>query len=76
MKKFVAVSLTVLVLLASAVFFSQPADAKEVAKCFGNRETCRRGALGLDAGWITVTLALTVCDVAWGKCIMAGGAEE
>ncbi len=75
MKKFVAVSLTALVLLASAVFFSQPADAKEVAKCYLTHRSCRVGALQMDAGWVTMTLTLTVCDIALGKCILNGGLE-
>ena len=75
MKKMVAVGLTALFLLGAVVFFPTPADAREIAKCYSNLSSCRHNANVSGDGWFRTTLMLTVCDIAFGKCVLDGGAE-
>lgn len=70
MKKLIVVALAGLVLLSAVLFFPPSAAAVEVERCFRDHMTCRENALNLDAPWYQVTLFLTLCDLALGKCIL------
>lgn len=71
MKKFFLLALAGLVLLSSALVFPLAVSAHDVNECYRDHQVCRERALNMDVAWIRVALALTVCDIALGKCILA-----
>ena len=71
MKKTFPLALAGLLLLSAALYFPVAAKAHDVNECYRDHQVCRERALAMDAPWTKVALALTVCDVALGKCILA-----
>ena len=71
MKKTLPLALAGLMLLSAALYFPTAVSAHDVNECYRDHQVCRERALNLDAPWTKVALALTVCDVALGKCILA-----
>jgi hypothetical protein len=71
MKRFVALALTGLLLVAALVLVPAKAAARDVNECYKNHEACRAQALEMNASWVKIALVLTVCDLALGKCILA-----
>jgi hypothetical protein len=71
MKKIFLLGLAGLMLLSSVLFFPLAVSGHDVNECYGDHQACRERALAMDAPWTKVALALTVCDIALGKCILA-----
>ncbi len=71
MKRFVALALTGLLLVAALVLMPIKAAAHDVAECYKDHAACRAQALEMNASWFKIALVLTVCDIALGKCILA-----
>lgn len=71
MKKTLLVALAGLMLLSAALYFPAAVSAHDVSECYRDHQVCRERALAMDAPWTKVALALTVCDIALGKCILA-----
>ncbi len=71
MKKAVLLALVGLILFSTVVFYPLAARARDVNECYNNHAACRERALNMDAAWTKIALALTVCDIALGKCILA-----
>jgi hypothetical protein len=70
MKRAFSLALAGIVLLSSLLFFPGAVDARDVNECFTNHEVCRERAFNMNASWTKMALALTVCDIALGKCIL------
>lgn len=71
MKKAVAVTLTALIFLSTLSFIPLASQTENPAdSCWDNWERCRTRALESDLGVIRTTLALTLCDIALGNCLM------
>ncbi len=71
MKRFVALALAGLFVVAAVTLIPMTATARDVSECYRNHEACRALALDMNASWLKVALVLTVCDLALGKCILA-----
>jgi len=71
MKKLAVLALAGLVLVSAALFFPSAAAGRDLDECYRDHQRCRENALNLDAPWYKVTIILTVCDLALGKCILA-----
>jgi hypothetical protein len=70
MKKMVSLALAGIVFASSVLLFPVAADARDVNECYNNHEACRERAFNMNASWAKIALALTVCDIALGKCIL------
>ena len=70
MKKAVALTLAGVCLLCSVLFFPKAAVGHDVNECYDDWSTCRQRALDMDEPWWRVMLALTVCDIGLGKCVL------
>ncbi len=72
MKKLAVMALAGLMLGGAALTLPAAADAdlNDQAQCNRNHELCREYTLNLDAPWYKVMVLLTVCDVAFGKCML------
>ncbi|MGB9836439.1 MAG: hypothetical protein ACPLRX_06850 [Candidatus Saccharicenans sp.] len=71
MKKTVALTLSAVLLFSLFLLFPRVSKAAVSAdECWNNWERCRTRALESDLGTIRTTLALTVCDIALGKCLI------
>jgi hypothetical protein len=71
MKKAIASTLaTVCLLSAVLVFPIASAGAVRADACWDNWEVCRIRTFQADMGVIRTTVALTVCDVGLGKCLL------
>jgi hypothetical protein len=71
MKKAIASTLAAIFLLSAILFFPLAAAAAVPANvCWDNWEACRVRAFQADMGVIRTTVALTVCDVGLGKCLL------
>ena len=70
MKKLAVLALSGLVLISAALVFPSAAVGRDIDACYRNHQECRENALNLDAPWYKVTIILTVCDLALGKCIL------
>jgi hypothetical protein len=70
MKRAIALALAGLCLLSSFLFFPQAAQGRLPDECYGNWNRCRVNAFNMDVSWFRMALALTVCDVGLGKCII------
>ena len=71
MKRAAILALAGLILVSAVLYFPMTAAAHDVAECFSNHVTCRELAFNMNASWVKVALALTLCDIALGKCILA-----
>jgi hypothetical protein len=71
MKKPLLLALAGLILFSSLLFFPASVNARAAA-CYDDYTVCRTRALDMDTTWIKVTLYLTVCDVALGRCLVLG----
>ncbi len=70
MKKLAVLALAGLVLVSAALVLPSAAAGRDIDACYRNHQECRENALNLDAPWYKVTIILTVCDLALGKCIL------
>lgn len=70
MKMLAILTLTGLVLAGAALTFAMAPDVNDQALCNKNHELCREYVMELDAPWYKVTILLTACDVAFGKCML------
>ncbi len=71
MKKAIAVTLTTIFILSTLSLLSLAGQAENPAdSCWDNWERCRARALASDLGVVRTTLALTLCDIALGNCLM------
>jgi hypothetical protein len=70
MKRAFSLALAGVILCSSVLFFPLTADARDVNECYNNHEACRERAFNMNASWTKIALALTVCDIALGKCIL------
>ena len=72
MKKAIALSLAVALLLTAALYFPKSAGAQtRSAGCYREWNGCRTGAFEQDVSWLRLTLFLTLCDVGLGRCLLA-----
>lgn len=71
MKKLIAVSLTALIVFAVVAFFPTAVAAHDMQHCYNDYEICRANAFSNSMNVVKTTFALTVCDIALGKCILA-----
>lgn len=71
MKKAVAITLSTIFILSTLALIPlasqelNPADS-----CWNNWERCKARALASDYGPVRMTLALTLCDIALGNCLL------
>ncbi len=71
MKKAVAVTLTAIFIVSALSLLSLSGQAVNPAdSCWDNWERCRTRALESDYGPVRTTLALTLCDIALGNCLL------
>jgi hypothetical protein len=70
MKKLAVLALAGLVLAGAALTISAAPEVNDQALCNRNHVLCREYTLNLDAPWYKVTILLTACDVAFGKCML------
>ncbi|HAR36518.1 MAG TPA: hypothetical protein DCR87_06415 [Acidobacteria bacterium] len=71
MKKALAVTLTALVIFSTLSFIPLAGQTQNPAdSCWDNWERCRARALDSDLGVVRTTLALTLCDIALGNCLL------
>lgn len=71
MKKALAVSLSAIILFSTLSLIPLASQAVNPAdSCWDNWERCRARALESDLGTIRTTLALTLCDIALGNCLL------
>ncbi len=72
MKKAIALSLAVALLLTAALYWPKSAGAQtRSGGCYREWNACRTGAFEQDVSWWKLALILTVCDVALGTCLLA-----
>jgi hypothetical protein len=71
MRKTLLLTLAGLILVSAALFFPVTATGHDVAHCYKDHVVCREQAFNMNAPWYKIALALTACDVALGKCILA-----
>lgn len=71
MKKAIASTLATIFLLSAVLFFPIASAAVVRADvCWDNWEACRIRSFQADMGVIRTTVALTVCDIGLGKCLL------
>ena len=70
MKRTIALALAGLCLLSCLFLAPRKAQGHDVGECYDNHRACRAYAFDMDAAWYRMALALTVCDLALGKCIL------
>ncbi|MCI4445125.1 MAG: hypothetical protein JHC32_03760 [Candidatus Aminicenantes bacterium] len=70
MKKAVALTLSTLFILSAFLFIPAASQTNPADSCWNNWERCKARALASDYGVIRTTLALTLCDIALGNCLM------
>lgn len=71
MKKALAVTMTTIILFSTLSLIPLASQSVNPAdSCWDNWERCRARALQSDFGTIRTTLALTLCDIALGKCLL------
>ena len=71
MKKVLLLAMAGLILVSAALFFPVTLRAHDVTECYRDYAACREHAFNMDASWVKMALALTLCDIALGKCILA-----
>jgi hypothetical protein len=67
MKKAIALTLAVVFSLGAVLCLPQTSFAHS-DQCYDDWQSCRQRAHEADVGWVKMTLMLTICDIAWGKC--------
>ena len=71
MKKAIALTLAVVLLLSAVLFFPLVSAAALPANaCWDNWEVCRVRSFQAEEGVLRTTIMLTVCDVGLGKCLL------
>jgi hypothetical protein len=71
MKKVIALTLAVALVLSAVLFFPSLTEARVPAgTCFDNWDVCRGRAFQSEEGVMRTTILLTVCDVGLGKCLL------
>ena len=70
MRKLAILALAGLVLVTAGVTFAAAPDLNDQTDCNTNHMKCREYTLNMDAPWYKVTVLLTACDIAFGKCMM------
>jgi len=73
-KKVIAIALAGICLLSLVAVLSQAVQGQDrgVDRCFNNYDRCRTKAFNMDVGWVKMSLVLTTCDLALGRCIYLG----
>ncbi len=71
MKKLAILSLAALIVLAAGAWYAAAHGLNDQSDCNSNHVKCREYCLNLDAPWYKVTLMLTACDIAFGKCMLS-----
>ena len=71
MRKTLLLTLAGLILVSAALFFPLTVAGHDVEHCYKDHVVCREQAFNMNAAWYKIALALTVCDIALGKCILA-----
>ncbi len=73
MKKAIAFALLAGMGLGLVLVAAAPARAAVRAdQCYENYDACRHNALTNNMGTLKTALALTMCDIALGRCIFLG----
>jgi hypothetical protein len=70
MKKLAILALAGLMLVSAVGPFAAARELNDQTVCNINHVKCREYSLNLDAPWYKVTLMLTLCDIAFGKCAL------
>ncbi len=71
MKKAIALTLAVVIVVSAILFFPRASAAALPAyACWDNWDVCRVRSFQADEGIIRTTVMLTVCDVGLGKCLL------
>jgi len=70
MKKTIALVLATAFALAALVFVPASLAAGQAPGCERERYQCRADVLSNDEGWVRTMLMLSVCDIAWGRCVL------
>ena len=71
MKKVIALTLAVALVLSAVLFFPSLTEASVPAgTCYDNWDVCRACAFQSEEGVLRTTVLLTVCDVGLGKCLL------
>ena len=70
MKKAAALALAGIVFVTAILFFPSESAAHDVEKCYSDYLECRELAFNMDVSWYKMMLALTLCDVMLGKCLI------
>jgi hypothetical protein len=72
MKRAIACALAGICLLSGLFLSPGGLQGGNVSECYSNHSICRAYAFEMDCSWFKMALALTVCDIALGKCILKG----
>ncbi len=70
MRQKVGVALLTLLVVGLLVMPVLVAAQSHADYCYDEWERCRERAFEADVGWIKMTLMLTTCDIALGKCLL------
>ena len=69
MKRAIALTLAVVFFLGAFLWFPKASSA-HAGHCYGDWGICRERAFASDEGVMRTTILLTVCDIAFGKCLL------
>ncbi len=69
MKRAIVLMLAVIFFLGAFLWFPRASFA-HTGHCYGDWEYCRSRAFASDEGIIRTTILLTVCDIAFGRCLL------
>ena len=70
MKKAVSLVLAGIVFVTAVLLFPGASVAHDVEECYSDYLECRELAFNMDVSWYKMMLALTLCDVMLGKCLI------
>jgi hypothetical protein len=69
MKRAIALTLAVVFFLGAFLWFPR-ASCAHAGHCYSDWDICRGRAFASEEGVVRTTILLTVCDVAFGKCLL------
>jgi hypothetical protein len=69
-KKLAVLALAGFMFASAGLTFSAAMAVNDQVLCNRNHVLCRDYTLNIDAPWYKVMVLLTVCDVAFGKCML------
>jgi hypothetical protein len=70
MKKNIVLAAAMALLFTAVVLIPASLLAGAVPECEQERQKCRTDVLGNEEGWLRTMLMLSICDIAWGKCVL------